>query len=167
MPQVAFTTDDATTQRILITPGEPAGIGPDITIQIAQQSWPVELIAIADPDLLSQRAKQIGLPLQMTECDLYAKPVPHQPKTLKIIPQKLRTDVEAGRLNPDNAAYVIHTLLQAVDLCLNKHASAIVTGPVHKGVINQAGIAFTGHTEFFAQHCHVPHTVMLFVVNEL
>lgn len=154
-------------KRILLTPGEPAGIGPDITIQIAQQSWPVEIIAIADPDMLLQRAKQLGLPLHINECDFNSTPVAHQSSTLNVFPIKLRTAAEAGKLNPDNAEYVIQTLKQAADACLNKQASAIVTGPVHKGVINQAGIAFTGHTEFFAQHCHVAHTVMLFVVDEL
>jgi len=152
---------------ILVTPGEPAGIGPDITIHIAQQPWPVDIIAIADPDLLLQRSKQLGLPLHIHECDLNSTPTFHEPGTLNVFPIKLHTTVEAGKLNPDNAEYVIQTLRQAADLCLNKQASAIVTGPVHKGIINQAGIAFTGHTEFFAQHCHVAHTVMLFVVDEL
>lgn len=153
--------------RILITPGEPAGIGPDITIQIAQHAWPIELVAIADPDLLSERAKQLGLDLQISECDINATPVPHQPKTIKIISQKLHTPAVAGKLNPANSPYVIQTLKQAADLCLQKQASAVVTGPVHKGVINDAGIPFTGHTEFFAQHSQVSDTVMLFVVDEL
>ena len=74
--------------RILITPGEPAGIGPDITIQLAQKNWPAELIVVADPDLLLARAKQLGLPLQLMECDLNAAPIPNPANTLKILPVK-------------------------------------------------------------------------------
>ena len=107
------------------------------------------------------------VPLQLIECDLNSPPSAHQAKTLKIIPVKLHVAAEAGVLNAANAKYVIQTLEQATDLCLAKHAHAIVTGPVHKGIINQAGIPFTGHTEFFAKYTHVPHTVMLFVVDQL
>jgi 4-hydroxythreonine-4-phosphate dehydrogenase len=151
----------------LLTPGEPAGIGPDITIQIAQQSWPFELIAIADPDLLLQRAKEIGLPLKVIECGLQDTYSSHQPGTLKILPVKLKSFVHAGKLNTHHAEYVLETLTLAAKLCLEKKAQAVVTGPVHKGVMNAAGIPFTGHTEFFAAQSRVSHTVMLFVVNEL
>jgi 4-hydroxythreonine-4-phosphate dehydrogenase len=154
-------------KKILITPGEPAGIGPDVTIQIAQQAWPVELVAIADPDLLTERAKQLGLPLQLIT-DRGAEPTTtHKPGTLKIIPVKLHLSATAGVLNPGNAEYVLRTLELAADLCQQKKADAIVTGPVHKGVINQSNIGFTGHTEFFAHFCGVPQTIMLFVVDQL
>ncbi|TAK73372.1 MAG: 4-hydroxythreonine-4-phosphate dehydrogenase PdxA [Gammaproteobacteria bacterium] len=155
--------------RLLITPGEPAGIGPDITLQLAQQSWPTELVVIADPALLMQRAQQLGLSVTLKECDLQQAPELHQAGTLKIIPISLNTIAEAGNLNPANADYVIRTLKTAASLCHGekKRADAIVTGPVHKGVINEAGIAFTGHTEFFAQYCRVPQTVMLFVADQL
>lgn len=153
--------------RILITPGEPAGIGPDVTLNLIQKAWPAELIVIADPDLLMQRAKQLHLSLQLIECDLEKPVQAHQPGKLHILPVPLNANVMPGKLNPANAQYVIHTLEQAASLCSQKKASAIVTGPVHKGVINQAGIAFTGHTEFFAHACHVPHTVMLFVIEQM
>lgn len=154
-------------KRLLITPGEPAGIGPDVTLRIIQKSWPVELVAIADPDLLLQRAKQIGLPLQLIECNPDQPVGSHQPGQLAIIPIKLNSASEPGKLNADNAGYVIRTLEMAASLCLKKNAHAVITGPVHKGIINQAGLTFTGHTEFFAQYCHVPNTVMLFVVDPL
>jgi 4-hydroxythreonine-4-phosphate dehydrogenase len=155
--------------RILITPGEPAGIGPDVVLNIVQKSWPAELIAIADPDLLKTRAKQLGITLQLKEQDpdLQSPSTPHQPGILPIIPIKLNTATVPGQLNPANAPYVIRTLEKAAELCTHKRAGAIVTAPVHKGVINQAGIAFTGHTEFFAAYCHVPLTVMLFVIDQL
>jgi 4-hydroxythreonine-4-phosphate dehydrogenase len=154
-------------KKILITPGEPAGIGPDVTIQIAQQAWPVELVAIADPDLLTERAKQLGLPLQLITYNSEENAATHKPGTLKIIPVKLHASATAGVLNPGNAEYVLRTLEIAADLCQQKKADAIVTGPVHKGVINQANIGFTGHTEFFAHFCGVPQTIMLFVVDQL
>jgi len=155
------------THRLLITPGEPAGIGPDVVLHVAQKSWPAELVVIADPELLIDRAKQIGLPLQLIECHLDQRAQPHEAGTLKILPIKLNSHSVPGQLNPNNADYVVRTLETAALLCTKKDASAIVTGPVHKGVINDAGIAFTGHTEFFAHYCHVPQTVMLFVINEM
>ncbi|OGT36968.1 MAG: 4-hydroxythreonine-4-phosphate dehydrogenase PdxA [Gammaproteobacteria bacterium RIFCSPHIGHO2_12_FULL_37_14] len=156
-----------TVPRLLITPGEPAGIGPDITIRIAQQAWPAELVVVADPALLEERAQQIGLPLRLSECDTEQIITPHQPGNLKIIPVELNAISQAGKLNPEHAKYVIQTLEKAASLCQQKKANAMVTGPVHKGVLNQAGIPFIGHTEFFANYCHVPQTVMLFVVNNL
>jgi len=155
------------TKRILVTPGEPAGIGPDIVIQIAQLPWPVELVAIADPDLLTQRAKQLGLPLRLITGDSGQGQESHQPGSLKIIPVKLNIPAEPGTLNAGNSEYVLRTLEIAADLCKKNMADAVVTGPVHKGIINQANIPFTGHTEFFAHFCQVQHTVMLFVVDQM
>lgn len=153
--------------RLLITPGEPAGIGPDITVQLAQQSFPAELIVVADPSLLASRAKLLGLPLNIIECDLRAAPEPHLSGTIKVIPESLNAPVTPGKLNSANAEYVMRTLKTAAALCLKNQADGIVTGPVHKGVMNDAGIAFSGHTEFFAECCDVTQTVMLFVVDEL
>lgn len=153
--------------RILITPGEPAGIGPDITIQIAQESWPVELAVVADPDLLLQRARRLDLLLTLEECNPASAPSPHRPGVLKILPVKMKGKSVPGILNPECAGYVVNTLEIAAAVSLKKQAHAIVTGPVHKGVINKAGMAFSGHTEFFAKICQVPLTIMLFVVNNL
>lgn len=144
-----------TPRRIIITPGEPAGIGPDLTIMMAQQSWPVELVVVADPDLLMQRAEQLQLPLDLTT------------DSLRLIPVSLSAPVKAGVADPRNADYVMRTLAIAADHCKKQEAAAVVTGPVNKEIINQAGIAFTGHTEFFAQSCGVPQTIMLFVVDDL
>lgn len=162
------TTDDRhPIKRILITPGEPAGIGPDITIQVAQQHWPAQLVAIADPELLSVRAKLLNLPLHLYEYDQQHTPIEHQPGTLAYLPVYLQAPVVSGQLNAANAAYVIETLKLAAFLCQQKQAHAVVTGPVHKEIINQAGIPFSGHTEFFSQVCqHVP-TVMLFALEHI
>lgn len=153
--------------RILITPGEPAGIGPDITIQIAQAPWLAELVIVADPALLAARALQLQLPLFLTPYEQGKKVATHQPGHLKFIPVELKSPARAGELNPANAAYVLRCLEIAADHCLQGKAQALVTGPVHKGVINDAHIPFMGHTEFLAAYCQVPQAIMLFAVDEL
>ena len=153
--------------RILITPGEPAGIGPDLVVQLAQQPWPVELVVASDLSLLQERAQQLGLPLQVVKADLTQAAMEHQAGVLKVIYVPLAMPCRAGELNPANATHVMHCLEVAAAACLQNKAQALVTGPVHKGVMNQADIPFRGHTEFFAHYCHVPHTIMLFVVDEM
>lgn len=153
--------------RILITPGEPAGIGPDITLQLAEQSWNADIICVCDPDLLQARAKQLSIPLTI---ELFNPSTPakrHRPGTLKYIPVTLKAGCTPGVLNPQNANYVLECLRIATQHCLTEPGSALVTGPVHKSVINEAGIAFTGHTEFLAKLCNSSHPVMLFVTNQL
>jgi len=152
--------------RILITAGEPAGIGPDIVIKIAQQSWLAELIVVADSELLFNRAKQLDLPLKLIPFDQHASRELHLPGTLKIISLPLKQTVKPGTLNIDNAEYVIRSLEIASDFCQTNIADAIVTGPVHKGIINDAGIAFSGHTEFFAERSHAIQSIMLFVTPQ-
>lgn len=154
-------------KRILITPGEPAGIGPDVTIKLAQHASSAELIVIADPTLLADRAKQLGLSLQLKTADLEQPAQPTAAGTIKIIPVTVKASVIAGKLNKANSSYVIETLDLAAKLCLEKKAHAVVTGPVNKEVINAAKIPFTGHTEFFSHASHVAQTVMLFVVDQL
>lgn len=153
--------------RLLITPGEPAGVGPDITVNMAKFDWSDELAVIADPDLLLSRAQLLGIPLTLLPINIDAAPKPQKAGTLSIIPQSLRAPVQIGELNVQNAAYVFDTLNLATDWVLAEKAAALVTGPVHKGIMNTAGIPFTGHTEFFANASHVKHTVMLFVVDQL
>lgn len=153
-------------KRIVITPGEPAGVGPDVTLRIAQRAWPVELIAVCDPDLLTTRAKELGLKIKLIPWDANAPATVHTQGTLNIIPVKLQTPAKSGQLNVDNAPYVIRCLEMATDLCLQKKTDALVTGPVHKSIINAAGIPFSGHTEFLAERCKAPQVLMLFVVNE-
>lgn len=149
------------TLRIVLTPGEPAGIGPDLSVQLAQQALPVELVAVADPELLAQRAAQLGLPLHLEPVDWTQAPQPASAGCLRFAPVPLQAPVQAGVLNPANAAYVLETLRVAAQACLTGQAAALVTGPVHKGVINAAGVKFSGHTEFLAEFCHTDDVVML------
>lgn len=154
-------------QKIVLTPGEPAGIGPDLCIQLAQRSYNAELIVVADPLLLEQRAQQLGLPLQLIEFDSEQNSPSQQPGTLRILPVLLRTPASPGKLNPNNAPYVLETLRRAAEGCLRGEFSALVTGPVHKGVINDAGLPFTGHTEFLAELADADHPVMMLVAPGL
>ncbi len=144
---------------LIYTPGEPAGIGPDLIIQLAQQTLPCSLLVIADPALLTARAAQLGLPLTIHE---YPQPaIAHQPGHLSVLPVHLAQPCESGQLNPANSNYVLETLRQAVAGCQSGEFSTLVTGPVHKATINEAGIAFTGHTEFLAELTDTPQVVMM------
>lgn len=139
------------TPRIALTPGEPAGIGPDLCVQIAQEPSSCELVVIADPSLLEQRAKQLGLSLSLHQFDLntpaQARPAGH----LTILPVTMQAPATCGHLNTANSSYVLETIRQATFGCMNETFAAMVTAPVHKGVINDAGIDFSGHTEFIAE----------------
>ncbi|MEM1153257.1 MAG: 4-hydroxythreonine-4-phosphate dehydrogenase PdxA [Pseudomonadota bacterium] len=148
-------------QRILITPGEPAGIGPDIVALIAQSDWNAELVAVADPSLLQARAAMLNVPLSLRELDLSEAPSLHHAGTLPVIPVSLGTTCKPGVLTPDNAPYVIQTLLRSIEICQQDSADALVTAPVQKSVINEAGIAFTGHTELLAETTQTSRVVMM------
>ena len=137
--------------KLALTPGEPAGIGPDLAIQLAQETLPVELVAFADPGLLEARAAQLGLPLTLIPHDARRPARLANAGELSIAPVPLRAPARAGRLDPGNAEYVLDTLRSATRACLSGELAGLVTGPVHKGVINEAGVPFTGHTEFLAE----------------
>lgn len=153
--------------RIVLTPGEPAGIGPDLVIQLAQQQWSAELVVCADRNLLKARASQLGLPLTLHEYDAKHDPKLHSPSSLVVCHVPLEVQVEAGTLDERNGQYVIATLTRASQGNLSGEFAAVVTGPVHKGIINQAGIAFSGHTEFFAQQAERRDVVMMLATNGL
>lgn len=149
------------TQRFVITSGEPAGIGPDLVLQLAQRDWPMELVVLADQTLLTQRAKMLGLNISFKtyHANLPAEPSQKNQITLQHIPTN--APVQAGKLNPDNANYVITMLKMAIQGCLKGEFAAMVTGPVHKGVINESGLPFTGHTELLAEESHTKQVVMM------
>jgi len=150
-----------TTKRIAITPGEPAGIGPDLVIQLAQQAWPAELVVCADPKLLYSRAKMLGLPLQLKPYQPSLEPKAQEAGTLTLAPFSLNVEVKCGKLDEQNSAYVVKTLTYAGEKNIQGEFDAVVTGPVHKGIINQSGIPFSGHTEFFAHQANCQDVVMM------
>ncbi len=153
--------------RIALTPGEPAGIGPELAIQVAQFQQDYELVVIADPELLKDRAKQLGLTIRLRPTkgghpesitpagELFIQPVPLQQPSLP------------GQLDLTNAPYVLDTLNEATRGCLAGEYAALVTGPIHKGIINEAGIPFTGHTEYLAEKTGGHHPVMMLVAGDL
>ncbi|GAA5139589.1 4-hydroxythreonine-4-phosphate dehydrogenase PdxA [Thalassotalea piscium] len=155
------------TKRIAITPGEPAGIGPDLVIAIAQQEWPVQIVVVASPSLLMERAKQLCLPLTLTKYDPSAPAKPQLAGTLTILASELNVPCIPGQLNPENGHYVVETLRLACDGNISGEFDAVVTGPVHKGLINQAGIAFSGHTEYFAHQANCSDVVMMLATEGL
>ncbi|SJM92097.1 4-hydroxy-L-threonine phosphate dehydrogenase, NAD-dependent [Crenothrix polyspora] len=137
-------------KRIALTPGEPAGIGPDLCIQLAQQTLPCELIVIGSPELLAQRAQQLGLAVQINTLNNQSPRKCQTAGNLTVLPVALAAPVQCGKLNPANSHYVLKTITEATQGCLNNTFDAMVTAPVHKAVINDAGFAFSGHTEFIA-----------------
>ena len=147
---------------IAFTPGEPAGIGLDIALIYAQKNTLKNLLVFTDPDLLLSRAKRLNLPINIIENGLASKP-----GDICVFPVKSNNGVEPGVLDPDNAQFVLNTLEYATQQCLNNSCKALVTGPVHKGVINQAGINFTGHTEYLAQLTQCEKTVMMLATQGL
>jgi len=142
---------------IALTPGEPAGVGPDIAMRLAQQPPACALVLIADPAMLEARAQQLRLAFAAREW----KGRVAAGQGVYMLPVKTRQSVKPGYLDVANAPYVIDTLRTAVAGCLRGDFDALVTGPVHKGIINDAGIAFTGHTELLAALSAVAQPVMM------
>jgi 4-hydroxythreonine-4-phosphate dehydrogenase len=145
--------------RLVLTPGEPAGIGPDLTVRIAQQHQPFSLIAAADPELLQRRASLLGLKLRCLPLSAAAEFTPAG--AIYIADHRMAEIERPGLPSPNNAGYLLDCLRYAAAGCLDGRFQAMVTGPIQKSTINDAGIAFTGHTEFLAQLCDAPEVVML------
>jgi 4-hydroxythreonine-4-phosphate dehydrogenase len=154
------------TVRIALTAGEPAGIGVDVCLQMAQTSHPYELVIIADPQLLQHRAMQLGLALTLSTFKPNELPRPHHAGRLTVYPVELCEPCIAGQLNVANSRYVLKTLDVAINGCLAGNFAAMVTAPVHKGIINDAGLAFTGHTEYIAERTG-GHPVMMLASHNL
>ena len=149
------------TARLAITAGEPAGIGPDLCLMLAQHPSPCERVIIADPQLLRDRAQQLGLPVELLPFDPDALPVAQAAGQLHVLPVTLGTACTPGKLDAGNSAYVLKTLRLAGEGALSGLFDAIVTAPVHKGIINEAGVPFSGHTEFFAEQTATDQVVMM------
>jgi len=153
--------------RIALTPGEPAGIGPELAVAIAQRELAAQLVAVADPELLRRRARMLGLALEIAPFDPEAPLTRHRTGSLQVAPVKLAAESSPGRLDPANADYVLATLRQAAVGCLEGRFDAMVTAPVSKAVINDAGHPFTGHTEFLAALTEAPMPVMMLAAGDL
>jgi len=143
---------------LALTAGEPAGIGPDLCIALSQQVLPCRLTVLGDVDVLRNRATQLGIAVNFISGDTIP---PHRPGALHVHPVPVAAPVTAGVLDRDNSAHVLALLDAALAGCMNGSYHAMVTAPVHKGIINDAGFAFTGHTEYLADHSGTKKVVMM------
>ena len=149
---------------LALTPGEPAGVGPECTVRLAHEHPELRLLAVADPQLLSDAASSLGFD---TDIKTWQPGDQISEGQLSCYPLSLATLVTPGHPDPANAAYVVETIKTAVGLVRSGHAAALVTGPVHKGVINDGGIAFSGHTELLAELAGVKKVVMMLAAGSL
>jgi 4-hydroxythreonine-4-phosphate dehydrogenase len=154
-------------RRIAITPGEPAGIGPDLALALADLEPTADLIYVCDPALLAQRAAALGREARIEEYDARSSAGIRAKGTLRVSPVPLRAPAIPGRLDVANAPYVLATLDRAIAGCLHGEFDALVTGPVQKSIINEAGHEFTGHTEYLAEQTRSGRPVMMLVAGEL
>jgi len=152
--------------RIIVTSGEPAGIGPDLVLQLARREWPCQLIIAADETLLRHRASQLGVSLRYQAYDSQ-QPQPHSVNTITLLSVPTVKPVVSSQLDAANARYVLNMLDRACDGCVSGEFAAMVTAPVQKSIINDAGIAFTGHTEYLAERTGTSLPVMMLVADSL
>ena len=148
-------------RRLAITAGEPAGIGPDLCLMLASQPCAHQRVVLTDPQLLAERAAQLGLQVELEVFDPQQPAMPQAAGQLSVLPVALAAPCQPGILDPRNAPHVLQMLRQAGEGCLAGRFDAIITAPVHKGVINQAGVPFSGHTEFFAELTSTEQVVMM------
>ena len=152
---------------ICITSGEPAGIGPDIILKALQQDFNARIIVLSSQPLLEQRANQLDIKLDI-ECHTSSTSVPpHEAGKINLIPVEHSHAVTPGKLDVKHADFVLNTLDLAADGCLSGQFDAIVTPPVHKGVLCETGTHFSGHTEVFQQKCHSDQVVMMLATEGL
>ncbi|WP_159739284.1 4-hydroxythreonine-4-phosphate dehydrogenase PdxA [Vibrio atypicus] len=156
-----------TVKRIIVTAGEPAGIGPDLVLALSKESWAHQIVVCADKALLKQRANELEIDVDLLDYNPQSLPAAQKAGSLIVDHIPLAESVIAGELNEANGHYVLKTLERAALGCMNGEFDAIVTGPVHKGVINRAGVAFSGHTEFFAEKSNTPLVVMMLATEGL
>jgi 4-hydroxythreonine-4-phosphate dehydrogenase len=156
-----------TVQRLVLTSGEPAGVGPDLCLAVADRDWPCALVLAGDPDMLESRARTLGLSVALENYDPTLPPRAHRAGRIQVLARQLTRPAVPGQLHPDNAGYVLALLDAAADRCATGEFAAMVTAPVHKGVINDSGIAFSGHTEYLAARLGCARPVMLLVAGQL
>ncbi len=153
--------------RIVITSGEPAGIGPDTCVMIAQADWDADLIFAADPELIEAAARALGLPVAVTAYDPAAAARPSRAGRMKILASRCARTPVPGTLDGANARYVLDLLDRACDGCVRGEFAAMVTAPVQKSVLSDAVVAFTGHTEYLAARTHARWPVMLLACERM
>jgi 4-hydroxythreonine-4-phosphate dehydrogenase len=153
--------------RLILTSGEPAGVGPDLCLALAASSWDCDLVVAADRTLLEDRARQLGLKLALSPYEPAQSPSSHRPGSLRVLHIPLARPSRPGVLDAANARYVLQLLDRAVEGCQSGEFAAMVTAPVQKSVVNDAGVPFTGHTEYLAERTGGVHPVMMLVTGTL
>ncbi|MDI1362753.1 4-hydroxythreonine-4-phosphate dehydrogenase PdxA [Methylotenera sp.] len=153
--------------RIAITAGEPAGIGADLCVLLAHQPLNAEVVIIADANMLQARAKALNVSIQIQEYSAKSHTAHLGNGAITVLHQAISQPSVAGQLDARNSQYVLETLKTAALGCMSQAFDAMVTAPVHKGIINDAGIAFSGHTEFLAELTNTPQVVMMLVGSGL
>ncbi len=149
---------------IAVTSGEPAGIGPELCLCLAEKSFPARVVVLADRGMVQARAAQLGSSVRLREWVATAQ---SEPGVLDLIHVPLREASVPGKLDSANSPYVLAMLDRALEGCRSGEFAAMVTAPVHKAVINDAGIPFTGHTEYLAEKTHTPRVVMMLAGGNL
>jgi 4-hydroxythreonine-4-phosphate dehydrogenase len=152
---------------IAVTAGEPAGIGPDLCLALASLDLPCSLVIIGSHTLLAERARQLELPVTLHPYLSRGQHAPREAGSIDVIDVPLGAPCVAGRLDPANALHVLALLDRAIAGCVEGEFAAMVTAPVQKSVINDAGVPFTGHTEYLAAHTGTAHPVMLLATESL
>ena len=156
-----------TVPKLILTTGEPAGIGPDLVLATTLLEWDSHLIAVGNESLLSERARALGLDIEFVP---YSSTDPinrHHAGRIPLIDLPLNAPCTAGKIDPRNASYVLAQLDLAVSLCESGECQGMVTAPVHKAAINESGVPFSGHTEYLAEAAHTKHFVMLLASGDL
>lgn len=162
-----MTINSSNIARIVVSSGESAGIGPEICLSIADYDWPCQIVVLADLTLLKQISKQLNKNIKFIEYDPANGVLPSVKGTMFYKKIRLSTTVVPGKLNVKNSPYVVNMLTEAARGCMIGEYSAVVTGPVHKGIINESGLKFTGHTEFFRDYANVKEVVMMLATKGL
>ena len=152
---------------IAVTSGEPAGVGPELCLRLLERDFPARLVILADRQLLEARSGAVGLSSDRLKLRDWASELPPERGVVDILHQPLVAPSNPGQLDPANANYVLGLLDRALDGCRSGEFAAMVTAPVHKGVINDAGVYFTGHTEYLAERTNTPRVVMMLAGSKL
>ena len=153
---------------LVVTAGEPAGIGPELCLELAARQDLPDFVVVSDPELMRDRARQLRLDVGITEIDANAPGQrPARDRELLVVPFPFAVNAEPGQPARANAAVLLDGLRYAVGACLDGRFGGLVTAPLHKGVINDAGLPFTGHTEFLAEVSHADWPVMLLVAGDM
>lgn len=153
--------------RIIVSPGEPSGIGPDISLISTQKAFNAEIFTVGDPALFAQRAKKLNLNVTIKACSIKDELPVNETGVLNVLPISLNTPSHCGKLDEANAQYVLDVLDTATNACLTQQADALVTGPIQKSVLTHRIPNFTGHTEYLAEKTSAPLPVMMLATKGL